>query len=63
MNNEDLAKQYANDRLKELERCRLLQQVRLSRNETARSTGSERKSGGKWRSLLETFMMMGRRML
>lgn len=63
MNNEDLAKQYANDRLQELEQCRLLQEARLPRNETAASTGGEGKSGGKWRSLLETIMMMGRRML
>ncbi|UNK19568.1 hypothetical protein MNQ98_05930 [Paenibacillus sp. N3/727] len=63
INNEDLAKQYANDRLQELEQCRLLQEARLLHNEIAASTGGVGKSGGKWRSLLESIMRMGRRML
>ncbi|MCT1400334.1 hypothetical protein AK95_27920 [Paenibacillus sp. LC231] len=63
INNEDIAKQHVRDLRQELERCRMAKQTRITSGVAAISKGSTRKSDGKWKSLLETIIMMGRRML
>ncbi|MGG3283267.1 hypothetical protein [Paenibacillus solani] len=66
INNEDIAKQHVRDLRQELERCRMatkLRSKRNERNEAAHTTTTARTVGSKWKSLFETIMMMGRRML
>lgn len=63
INNEDIANQHVNDLRQELERCRLVQQTKANRNEAAGAVAGGAKTAGKWKALLDTIMMMGRRLL
>ena len=63
INNEDIAKQHVRDLRQELERCRMATKWRSKRNEAVYATAVARTVEGKWKSLLETIIMMGRRML
>ncbi|AYB46098.1 hypothetical protein [Paenibacillus lautus] len=63
INNEDIAKQHVRDLRQELERCRMATKLRSKRNEAAHAAAAVRTVEGKWKSLLETIIMMGRRML
>ncbi|MBX4150528.1 hypothetical protein MKY82_06410 [Paenibacillus sp. FSL W7-1279] len=63
INNEDIAKQHVRDLRQELERCRMATKLRSKRNEAAHAAAAVRTVEGKWKSLLKTIMMMGRRML
>jgi len=63
INNEDIAKQHVHDLRQELERCRMATKLRSKRNEAVHTAATARAVGGKWKSLLDTIMMMGRRML
>lgn len=63
INNEDIANQHVNDLRQELERCRLAQQTKATRNEAAGAAAGGAKTAGKWKALLDTIMMMGRRLL
>lgn len=60
--NEDIVKQHLNEIHQEMERYILLQQARNSRNQLTALSVSDTKPAGKWRSLLESIMVMGRRM-
>ncbi|MGG1878354.1 hypothetical protein [Paenibacillus campinasensis] len=62
-NNEDIAKQHANDLRQEMERCRLAEQMRLSRSEPAPPADETVESKDVWKSLYETIAGMGRRIL
>lgn len=63
INNEDIAKQHVRDLRQELERCRMATKLRSKRNEAVHAAAAARTVEGKWKSLLETIIMMGRRML
>ncbi|OMF74361.1 hypothetical protein [Paenibacillus glucanolyticus] len=63
INNEDIAKQHILDLRQEVERCQLATKWTLTRKTTDHATVAARKADGKWKSLLETIIMMGRRML
>lgn len=63
INNEDIAKQHVLDLRQEVERCQMATELRSKRNTAEHETAAVRKANGKWKSLLETIMMMGRRML
>lgn len=63
INNEDIAKQHVRDLRQELERCRMATKLRFKRNQAANTAATGHKVEGKWKSLLETIIMMGRRML
>lgn len=63
INNEDIAKQHVRDLRQELERCRMATKLRSKRNAAAHAVKTARTVEGKWKALLETIIMMGRRML
>lgn len=63
INNEDIAKQHVRDLRQELERCRMATKLRLKRNAAVNAATTARTVDGKWKSLLNTIIMMGRRML
>jgi hypothetical protein len=63
INNEDIAKQHVRDLRQELERCRMATKLRSKRNAAVNTATTARTVEGKWKSLLNTIIMMGRRML
>lgn len=63
INNEDIAKQHVRDLRQEMERCRMATKLRSKRNQPADTAATAHTVEGKWKALLETIIMMGRRML